>query len=90
MELVDMLGLEPSAERRGGSTPSIPTKYFFGVKYNYDHPLFLLSLILLVSCNSTNNNKSSLTGWNFNDPKYGSYIKGTSFKGQKVPDGMVE
>ena len=51
--------------------------------------LFLLSLILLVSCNSTNNNKSSLTGWNFNDPKYGSYIKGTSFKGQKVPDGMV-
>ena len=51
--------------------------------------LFLLSLILLVSCNSTNNNKSSLTGWNFNDPKYGSYIKGTSFKGQKVPNGMV-
>ena len=51
--------------------------------------LFLLSLILLVSCNSTNKNKSSLTGWNFNDPKYGSYIKGTSFKGQKVPDGMV-
>ena len=51
--------------------------------------LFLLSLILLVSCNSTNKNKSSLTGWNFNDPKYGSYIKGTSFKGQKVPNGMV-
>ena len=51
--------------------------------------LFLLSLILLVSCNSTNNNKSSLTGWNFNDPKYGSYLKGTSFKGQKVPEGMV-
>jgi hypothetical protein len=25
MELVDMLGLEPSAARRGGSTPSIPT-----------------------------------------------------------------
>ena len=25
VELVDTLGLEPSAERRGGSTPSIPT-----------------------------------------------------------------
>jgi len=46
-------------------------------------------LSLLVSCNSARDNKSSLTGWNFNDPKYGSYIKGTSFQGQKVPDGMV-
>ena len=51
--------------------------------------LFLFSLSLLVSCNSARDNKSSLTGWNFNDPKYGGYIKGTSFQGQKVPDGMV-
>jgi gliding motility-associated lipoprotein GldJ len=51
--------------------------------------LFLFSLSLLVSCNSARDNKSSLTGWNFNDPKYGSYIKETSFQGQKVPDGMV-
>ena len=51
--------------------------------------LFLFSLSLLISCNSARDNKSSLTGWNFNDPKYGSYIKGTSFQGQKVPDGMV-
>ena len=51
--------------------------------------LFLFSLSLLVSCNSARDNKSSLTGWNFNDPKYGSYIKGTPFQGQKVPDGMV-
>ena len=51
--------------------------------------LFLFSLSLLVSCNSARDNKSSLTGWNFNDHKYGSYIKGTSFQGQKVPDGMV-
>ena len=51
--------------------------------------LLLFSLSLLVSCNSARDNKSSLTGWNFNDPKYGSYIKGTSFQGQKVPDGMV-
>ena len=51
--------------------------------------LLLLSTILLYNCNSTNKSKSSLTGWNFNDPKYGSYIKGTSFQGQKTPDGMV-
>ena len=51
--------------------------------------LFLFSLSLLISCNSARDNKSSLTGWNFNDPKYGSYIKGTPFQGQKVPDGMV-
>jgi hypothetical protein len=29
VELVDTLGLEPSAERRGGSTPSIPTKLVY-------------------------------------------------------------
>ena len=51
--------------------------------------LLLLSTILLYNCNSTNKSKSSLTGWNFNDPKFGSYIKGTSFQGQKTPDGMV-
>ena len=28
VELVDTLGLEPSAERRGGSTPSIPTNFY--------------------------------------------------------------
>jgi hypothetical protein len=27
VELVDTLGLEPSAARRGGSTPSIPTNF---------------------------------------------------------------
>ena len=51
--------------------------------------LLFLSATLLINCNSTSKNKSSLTGWNFNDPKYGSYLKGTSFQGQKTPDGMV-
>ena len=34
VELVDTLGLEPSAARRGGSTPSIPTilKAWYKVK----------------------------------------------------------
>lgn len=51
--------------------------------------LFLLTIVLLYSCNSTSKGKSSLTGWNFNDPKYGSYFQNSSFKGQKTPDGMV-
>lgn len=51
--------------------------------------LLLLSALLLYNCNSANKSKSSLTGWNFNDPKYGNYIKGTAFEGQKTPDGMV-
>ena len=55
----------------------------------YKIPLILFSLSVLVSCNIARDNSSSLTGWNFNDPKYGSYMKGTSFQGKKVPDGMV-
>ncbi len=51
--------------------------------------LLLLSSLFLYNCNSVNKSKSSLTGWNFNDPKYGNYIKGTSFQGQKTPEGMV-
>ena len=34
VELVDTLGLEPSAARRGGSTPSIPTNFVLCVKKN--------------------------------------------------------
>lgn len=50
----------------------------------------LTAIILIASCNSINKkNKSSLTGWNFNDPKYGNFLNGGSFKGQKTPDGMV-
>ena len=37
--------------------------------------LLLFSASLLYNCNSANRSKSSLTGWNFNDPKYGNYIK---------------
>ncbi len=52
--------------------------------------LLCCGAILFSSCKSSvSKNKSSLTGWNFNDPKYGNYIKGTAFQGQKPPDGMV-
>ena len=55
------------------------------IKYS----LFVLTILLLASCNRSSKRKSSLTGWNFNDPKYGGYIKGRSFEGQKPPSGMV-
>ncbi|QMU64055.1 MAG: gliding motility lipoprotein GldJ [Flavobacteriaceae bacterium] len=50
--------------------------------------VFLTIVTLVASCNQSKS-KSSLTGWNFNDPKYGNYLNGGSFKGQKTPDGMV-
>lgn len=51
--------------------------------------LFIVSAVLLSSCNRASKSKSSLTGWNFNDPNYGNYIKAKSFDGQKPPPGMV-
>jgi len=51
--------------------------------------LIILTALLLTNCNRVSKNKSTLTGWNFNDPKYGNYIKGNSFEGQRPPDGMV-
>jgi gliding motility-associated lipoprotein GldJ len=51
--------------------------------------LILLTTLLLANCNSkSGSNKSRLTGLNFNDPKSGNYIRGTSFDG-KPPLGMV-
>lgn len=45
--------------------------------------------ILLASCNSVGKSKSSLTGWNYNDPRFGGYIKGDPNVGQQTPEGMV-
>jgi sulfatase modifying factor 1 len=52
------------------------------------------SLLVLVSltftkCKTRTDNTSTLTGWKFNNPDYGNYIKGKSFKGSKTPGGMV-
>lgn len=52
---------------------------------------FILTSILFISCQSSrsgSSSKSNLTGWNFNDPNYGSYIKG-KFKDGNPPPGMV-
>ena len=38
--------------------------------------LVILTTVLLASCNSSNTNKSRLTGLYFNDPKNGNFIKG--------------
>ncbi|MAD96981.1 MAG: gliding motility lipoprotein GldJ [Flavobacteriaceae bacterium] len=52
--------------------------------------LFLAVFSLyFTSCSKSNKSKSSLTGLSFNDPRYGNYIKGTSFEGQNPPPGMV-
>ncbi len=53
--------------------------------------LVAVASIFLASCNSSrggSSSKSNLTGWNFNDPTYGNYIKG-KFKDGTVPPGMV-
>ena len=39
VELVDTLGLEPSAARRGGSTPSIPTNLYKFIYFYFFLPV---------------------------------------------------
>lgn len=51
--------------------------------------LVVLTTIIMVSCNRSNKNKSTLTGLSFNDPKNGNYIRSNSFDGQKTPLGMI-
>lgn len=52
--------------------------------------ILILAVLTLASCNRKSSaNESRLTGLKFNDPKNGNFIKGTDFKGQKPPKGMV-
>ncbi len=54
--------------------------------------LLAITGLLLTSCKSNSrggSGKSSLTGWNFNDPNYGGYLKGKYKEGQDAPPGMV-
>lgn len=54
------------------------------------HTLLLtITALLLGSCNRNSSNTSSLTGWNFNDPNYGNYIKGKTATKAAIPPGMV-
>ena len=56
--------------------------------------LLKFTLIVIVSltftqCKTCTECTSSLTGWKFNNPDYGNYLKGKSFEGSKPPSGMV-
>ncbi|NVK51710.1 MAG: gliding motility lipoprotein GldJ [Flavobacteriaceae bacterium] len=52
--------------------------------------LLLIISVSLTQCRSkSSGNSSSLTGWKFNNPDYGNYIKGKSFDNSKPPMGMV-
>jgi gliding motility-associated lipoprotein GldJ len=51
--------------------------------------LVVLSILALASCSKTTTGKSKLTGLDFNNPKFGNYIRGGEFAGQEVPLGMV-
>ena len=50
----------------------------------------MLSMLVLASCGSkSNSGNSKLTGWTFNNPKFGNYFKGGALAGQEIPLGMV-
>ena len=59
------------------------------MKHLFKASLLSLGTLVLISCSTSNRSKSSLTGWNYNDPKYGGYIQANDFYKQKVPEGMV-
>jgi len=40
-------------------------------------------------CKTNSSSTSSLTGWKFNDPNYGGFLKGKAFKKANIPMGMV-
>ncbi|MCF6213628.1 MAG: gliding motility lipoprotein GldJ [Flavobacteriaceae bacterium] len=51
--------------------------------------IILLSVLFLSSCLRTERSKSTLTGWNFNDPRFGNFTAPVDYRGQKTPPGMV-
>ncbi|PWG05465.1 gliding motility lipoprotein GldJ [Polaribacter aquimarinus] len=51
--------------------------------------IVVLTTIILASCSRSSSSRSKLTGLEFNNPKYGNYIRGNSFEGQDPPIGMV-
>jgi len=51
--------------------------------------LLVIVSLTLTNCQTCTDCTSSLTGWKFNNPDYGNYIKGKSFEGSKPPSGMV-
>ncbi len=51
--------------------------------------LLLLAAITLSSCSNSGKSVSTLTGWEYNNPKYGGFQGNTQYKQQPNPPGMV-
>ncbi len=51
--------------------------------------IIVLSALTLSGCIRTQRTKSTLTGWNFNDPRFGNFTAPVDYRGQKTPPGMV-
>lgn len=59
-------------------------------KFNSNKVLLLIfTAALLASCGKSNKSVSSLTGWEYNNPKYGGFQGNTEYKQQANPPGMV-
>ena len=51
--------------------------------------LLLLSAVFMVSCSKSNKSVSTLTGWEYNNPKYGGFQANANYKEKGPPPGMV-
>ena len=51
--------------------------------------LLILATIVLTSCGKSNKSVSTLTGWEYNNPKYGAFQANSNYKDQPPPPGMV-
>ncbi|MEN8186826.1 MAG: gliding motility lipoprotein GldJ [Bacteroidota bacterium] len=51
--------------------------------------LFIMAAALFASCNKSSKSTSSLTGWEYNNPKYGGFQTNSNYKEQAPPPGMV-
>jgi len=51
--------------------------------------LLVLSAVFLASCSNGNKSVSTLTGWEYNDPKYGGFQANANYKESGPPPGMV-
>lgn len=49
----------------------------------------VLVSLTLSSCIKSDRTKSTLTGWSFNDPRFGNFTAPVDYRGQRTPPGMV-
>ncbi|MCF6224043.1 MAG: gliding motility lipoprotein GldJ [Flavobacteriaceae bacterium] len=51
--------------------------------------LLILASVILASCGKSNKSVSTLTGWEYNNPKYGGFQANANYKEHAPPPGMV-